>query len=104
MTVYVLALDVPGRYIVGEAELSVDHWRDQGHIHLKNPSWVTLMNDQWTFQPITLMDEFVADLASYAGFGVANGDCLKHYQSWLEHFKNPPDFGVEEDSSEEALR
>ena len=104
MTVFVLALEVPGRYIVGKAEKPVEHWRDAGHIHLQDPSWVTLVNDQWTFQPITLMEEFVADLSSYAGFGVANGECLDHYEAWLKHFKNPPDFGVEDSDSEAALR
>lgn len=92
-SVYVLAMETPGRYIVGESE----GLNAQGHITLHTAAHVTSIDKQWSFQHVSLLDEFTADIRAYAGFGKANAECEGHYRTWKKYITNPPDFGVQDD-------
>ena len=94
MTIYVLAMETPGRYIVGDSP-GPDF--ATGHITLTTAAHVTCIDAQWYFQHVSLMDEFTADIKSYAGFGKANQECVKHYTTWRDYIVNPPDFEVQDD-------
>ena len=91
--VCVLAMDVPGRYVVGTGSATPDK---RGLLHLTEVAHVTLVGDDWTFQAVALLDTFSASVSSYAGFGMANETCLEQYLIWREYRRNPPIFEVEE--------
>lgn len=89
---YVLAMETPGRYIVG-----MSHGPDGDTITLDNAAHVTCIESQWSFQDISLLRNFSAKLSAYAGFGLANAECEKHYRTWRQYVAKPPSFEVQED-------
>jgi hypothetical protein len=84
-------METPGRYIVGElTDVS------KGRLKLDTAAHVTCIDAKWSFQHISLMQSFTAELKAYAGFGPATEECAAHYRVWKEYITNPPNFEVED--------
>ena len=96
MTVYVLAMNVPGRYVVGRSDQTAEDITASGYIHLSDVAHVTNIDEKWTFQPVLMLATFSAALEAYAGFGVATKEATAHYDAWISYRKNPPNFEVED--------
>ena len=96
--IYILTLDTPGRYIVGECDGERDVSLSRGYMLLKNPAHMTVLKgfDQSVFTAIDVTDVFCANLLHFAGFGELSENFAILYKGWLEIRRNPPDFEVQE--------
>lgn len=93
--VLVLAMDAPGRYIVGEGKICEEGGRTVAI--LSDPAHAVFLNERLSFQPVSFIDTFTADLSAYVGYGRATEEMDAHYKTWVAYRRNPPSFEVEED-------
>jgi len=96
MPIYALAMETPGRYIVGQSSAAPDAILSTNTVALQDAAHLTVLKEQSILTPIDVLDNFHAKVSSYIGFGVLNEDFSSIYESWLEMHKNPPDFEVQE--------
>jgi len=96
MKVYALAMEAPGRYVVGTLMTPLADITAAGLITLHFPAHLTVLKDQTILTPIEVVDEFRGCLSHYLGYGKLNYAHSKLYLKWKDMRQNPPSFEVEE--------
>ncbi len=85
MTVYLLATETPGRYLLGERYGAAHALEtEDGSVTLENVSELIIVDAQLQFTPITLCSRMRFELASYHGLGVLAGEVLARYTEWQQ--------------------
>jgi hypothetical protein len=95
--VLALAMDAPGRYVVGHSESSDEEIAAHSLVALTDAAQLTVMSGTSVLTPIDVLHTFHAHLNGYIGYGELNADFTMMYEAWLDMRRNPPDFEVEED-------